>query len=179
MGLNKIDANTLYDILEAGFFNLSIHHKLINDLNVFPVPDGDTGTNMRITYKYGMDAIKDKTSVSNMLNELASGMLLGARGNSGVLLSQYFRGIADGLKDKATIRVSDLVSALEKGYQTSYSACEDPKEGTILTVQREGIENIKSQINDKTDFDMLFALVVEEMRKSLDKKDYLLFLKDI
>ena len=174
MGLNKIDANTLYDILEAGFFNLSIHHKLINDLNVFPVPDGDTGTNMRITYKYGMDAIKDKTSVSNMLNELASGMLLGARGNSGVLLSQYFRGIADGLKDKATIRVSDLVSALEKGYQTSYSACEDPREGTILTVQREGIENIKSQINDKTDFDMLFALVVEEMRKSLDNTPNLL-----
>ena len=174
MGLNKIDASTLYDILEAGFLNLSIQHKLINDLNVFPVPDGDTGTNMRITYKYGMDAIQSKDDVSKMLKELAGGMLLGARGNSGVLLSQYYRGISEALVDKNTIRVSDLVDALEKGYQRSYASCEDPREGTILTVAREGIEKIKSSIDDKTDFDLLFSMVANSMRESLDNTPNLL-----
>ena len=174
MGLNKIDASTLYDILEAGFLNLSIQHKLINDLNVFPVPDGDTGTNMRITYKYGMDAIQSKDDVSKMLKELAGGMLLGARGNSGVLLSQYYRGISEALVDKNTIRVSDLVNALEKGYQRSYASCEDPREGTILTVAREGIEKIKSSIDDKTDFDLLFSMVANSMRESLDNTPNLL-----
>ena len=174
MGLNKFDASTLYDILEAGFLNLSIQHKLINDLNVFPVPDGDTGTNMRITYKYGMDAIQSKDDVSKMLKELAGGMLLGARGNSGVLLSQYYRGISEALVDKNTIRVSDLVDALEKGYQRSYASCEDPREGTILTVAREGIEKIKSLVDDKTDFDLLFSMVANSMRESLDNTPNLL-----
>ena len=174
MGLNKIDASTLYDILEAGFLNLSIQHKLINDLNVFPVPDGDTGTNMRITYKYGMDAIQSKDDVSKMLKELAGGMLLGARGNSGVLLSQYYRGISEALVDKNTIRVCDLVDALEKGYQRSYASCEDPREGTILTVAREGIEKIKSLVDDKTDFDLLFSMIANSMRESLDNTPNLL-----
>ena len=174
MGLKKFDSSFLYEMLEAGFLNLSFQHKLINDLNVFPVPDGDTGTNMRITYKYGMDAIKNKDNVGSMLNELAKGMLLGARGNSGVLLSQYYRGIANALVDKSSLTVSDFTSSLVSGYKTSYAACSDPKEGTILTVQREGIENIKSQINDKTDFESLITLIVNQMRQTLDNTPNLL-----
>ena len=174
MGLKKFDSSFLIEMLEAGFINLTLQHKLINDLNVFPVPDGDTGTNMRITYKYGMDAIKTKDNAGALLNELASGMLLGARGNSGVLLSQYYRGIANALTNKTTLTVNDFVNSLVSGYKTSYAACNDPREGTILTVQREGIENVKPKINDDTDFDTLISLIVEEMRKSLDNTPNLL-----
>ena len=174
MSIKKINSSFFYELLEAGFLNLSLHHKAINDLNVFPVPDGDTGTNMRITFKSGIEKITNKDSVGKIAVELAEGMLFGARGNSGVLLSQYFKGISISLQNKKDIVVSDLVEALKEGYKVSYKSCQEPKEGTILTVQREGIENVLPNINEKTTFEDFFSLVVQAMRVSLDNTPNLL-----
>ena len=95
--LTSINGETLKKLLAAGYKNLSLHFKAINDLNVFPVPDGDTGTNMKITYFNGMKAIEEATTPGDIIEKFANGMLFGARGNSGVLTSQYFRGVANTL----------------------------------------------------------------------------------
>ena len=113
----------------------------INGLNVFPVPDGDTGDNMCSTVRSGAKALIPITDgeICAVLNALKSGMLLGARGNSGVILSQLFAGFADGLSGMREARISDIRSAMKKGVQRAYDAVSTPTEGTILTVAREGV----------------------------------------
>ena len=160
-------------MLNFGYRNLVAHCKQINDLNVFPVPDGDTGTNMKLTYANGLKTISDDDAdVSTIIDEFARGMLFGARGNSGVLTSQYFRGFADALKNEKELTVSRLSQALVSAYLNAYKACVDVTEGTILTVAREGIQN--TTISGKETFEEVFAKVVDSMKVSLDNTPNLL-----
>ncbi len=173
MKTKSINGGTLYEMLQYGYRNLVAHYKQINDLNVFPVPDGDTGTNMKLTYANGLKTISDDDAdVGQIIDEFARGMLFGARGNSGVLTSQYFRGFADALKNERELTVNRLSTALVSAYLNAYKACVDVTEGTILTVAREGIENTK--INKSDTFVEAFTKVVNSMRVSLDNTPNLL-----
>ncbi len=173
MKVQSINGGTLYEMLKYGYRNLVAHYKQINDLNVFPVPDGDTGTNMKLTYANGLKTISDDDAdVGQIIDEFARGMLFGARGNSGVLTSQYFRGFADALKNERELTVSRLSQALVSAYLNAYKACVDVTEGTILTVAREGIQNTKIENGDT--FETVFDKVVNSMRVSLDNTPNLL-----
>ncbi|KRL83723.1 hypothetical protein FC32_GL000984 [Ligilactobacillus apodemi DSM 16634 = JCM 16172] len=121
---------------------LASNAEFINSLNVFPVPDGDTGTNMSLSFASGEKYVAESTatSVGKLANALAKGLLMGARGNSGVILSQVFRGFAKSIADKETLTANDLVTALQGGVETAYKAVMKPQEGTILTVARKAAE---------------------------------------
>ena len=174
-----LDVEGLKSLFNYGLINLSNNYKTINDLNVFPVPDGDTGTNMRITLANGIDAIKDCTDFKDLFSKFSTGVLFGARGNSGVLLSQYFKGFSKALEEKKEITTLDFKHAMISGCKQAYTACVDPTEGTILTVAREGIENIKNNINENTTYTDLLGMVVDSMKVSLDNTPNLLpVLKD-
>ena len=172
--LKTIDGALLSELLEYGYKNLAAHFQIINDLNVFPVPDGDTGTNMKITYANGISAIEGAEDLDVVAGNLARGMLYGARGNSGVLTSQYFRGLANGLEGKKVVTVREFADAMVEGYKTAYKAAKPATEGTILTVAREGIESVIPTLTDDTDLLAFFSLVVEAMRVSLDNTPNLL-----
>ena len=172
--MSTIETSTLLKMLNGGYQNLALHCQEINFLNVFPVPDGDTGTNMKTTIGLGVKAIEEKKSVSIAMQELAHGMLFAARGNSGVLLSQYFRGIALGLDGLENVTVKDFALALQEGYKVAYNAAVKPVEGTILTVAREGIENALPSLNEDSSLLDLTESVSKEMRKSLDNTPNLL-----
>lgn len=173
MKTKTMNGATLYEMLNYGYRNLVAHYKQINDLNVFPVPDGDTGTNMKLTYANGLKTITDDDAdVGQIIDEFARGMLFGARGNSGVLTSQYFRGFADELKNERELTVNSLSRALVSAYLNAYKACVDVTEGTILTVAREGIQNTK--LTGKETLEEVFAKVVDSMRISLDNTPNLL-----
>ena len=138
MGLNVIDANMLAKMFLAGAKNLENKKEWINELNVFPVPDGDTGTNMSMTI---LSAAKEVAALENpdmtaLAKAMSSGSLRGARGNSGVILSQLFRGFTKVIREYDELNVAILASACEKAVETAYKAVMKPKEGTILTVAK-------------------------------------------
>ena len=129
----------LKNAILSGSNNISKYKKQINELNIFPVPDGDTGTNMSMTITAAaeaMEALEDAAPAGEVAKRAASAMLRGARGNSGVILSLLFRGISKGLEGKEEIDAPDLVAALERGVDEAYKAVMKPTEGTILTVAR-------------------------------------------
>lgn len=135
---NTIDAKLLAKMFLAGAKNLESKKEWINDLNVFPVPDGDTGTNMTLTI---MAAAKDVSAMKepdmlSLCKAISSGSLRGARGNSGVILSQLFRGFTKSVREKETLEIMDLAEAMERAVETAYKAVMKPKEGTILTVAK-------------------------------------------
>lgn len=138
---NTIDANTMAKLFLAGAKNLESKKEWINELNVFPVPDGDTGTNMTLTI---MSAAREVAALHDMRDidmqslckAISSGSLRGARGNSGVILSQLFRGFTKGVKEHDEITIPVLAAAFEKAVETAYKAVMKPKEGTILTVAK-------------------------------------------
>ncbi len=135
---NIIDAKILAKMFLAGAKNLESQKEWINDLNVFPVPDGDTGTNMTLTI---MSAAKDVAAMDNpdmisLCKAISSGSLRGARGNSGVILSQLFRGFTKSIREKDVLDIPVFADAFEKAVETAYKAVMKPKEGTILTVAK-------------------------------------------
>lgn len=135
---NTIDAKVLAKMFLAGAKNLESQKEWINDLNVFPVPDGDTGTNMTLTI---MSAAKDVAAMEDpdmmsLCKAISSGSLRGARGNSGVILSQLFRGFTKSIREKDTLNIPVFADAFEKAVETAYKAVMKPKEGTILTVAK-------------------------------------------
>ena len=135
---NTIDAKILAKMFLAGAQNLESKKEWINDLNVFPVPDGDTGTNMTLTI---MSAAKDVAAMDNpdmisLCKAISSGSLRGARGNSGVILSQLFRGFTKSIREKDVLDIPVFADAFEKAVETAYKAVMKPKEGTILTVAK-------------------------------------------
>ena len=146
MKMKRINGHTFEKMIKNGLANLKQHEKKVNDMNVFPVTDGDTGTNMCLTLENGIKYTQSNQNLGEYLKGLSEGMLLGARGNSGVILSQIFRGFYLELARDSIADVSELKDAFIKGYQTAYKTVTRPVEGTILTVAREGIENIKNQI---------------------------------
>lgn len=143
----------------------------VNKLNVFPVPDGDTGDNMRMTIESGIAAIEsmDSDNLADVMKALSHGMLLGARGNSGVILSQFFAGTAKGLEKMKKADPVTFGKALELGVKQAYSSVMTPTEGTILTVAREAVEYAVSRIDEKSTIRTLFADLVKEMNASLER----------
>lgn len=154
-------------MIRNGLANLSRQVEEVNALNVFPVPDGDTGSNMYLTLKNAVDRAKPDKDLCEYLKRLSDTMLLGARGNSGVILSQLFRGFAERLRGKDEADAGDLCSALKAAYKAAYAAVKRPVEGTMLTVAREGIEKSRSQIRSSMPIDQLFSFYLAEMRRSL------------
>lgn len=147
---NTIDAKILAKMFLAGAKNLESKKEWINDLNVFPVPDGDTGTNMTLTI---MSAAKDVAGMENpdmasLCKAISSGSLRGARGNSGVILSQLFRGFTKSIRDKKELNIPVFADAFEKAVETAYKAVMKPKEGTILTVAKGASTKARELAND-------------------------------
>ncbi len=135
------------NLLIAGYSLLKANCILVNDLNVFPIPDGDTGDNMCSTLLGGVSAIENESSddLSVVSKTVAHGMLFGARGNSGVILSQIFAGINNHFENIETATVNDVITALKMGVDSSYTAVDKPTEGTILTVYREAVEAVENK----------------------------------
>jgi hypothetical protein len=160
----------------AGSAWLEEHHQSINALNVFPVPDGDTGSNMAATMKSAMRNIIDSEEISAgiIAAKVAHDALLGARGNSGVILSQILRGIAAGLDNKQTFTAQDLASALEQAAQLAYRAVIKPVEGTILTVVRETAEASRRSANQNDDLLTQMQEIVSAARKAVARTPELL-----
>lgn len=167
MKSNQLTGSLWKELILNGLKWLQINEQKINDLNVFPVPDGDTGTNMKFTLQNGIRNTSETNSVGIFTSQLEKGMLLGARGNSGVILSLFFKGLSLSLHDKDSVGPLDLVEALIQGYQSAYSAVVHPTEGTILTVAREGIENIKDQIHADDSIQSLLEQYCDSMKESL------------
>ena len=165
-------------MLASGAANLSNHHQEIDALNVFPVPDGDTGTNMSMTFSNGADsAINNGTEKLNELAKLLSkGLLMGARGNSGVITSQIFRGFYQAIKDSEEITAGELADALENGAKVAYKAVMKPVEGTILTVIREASWYAKRYTEDNPDISIeeFMAKFIELANESLESTPELL-----
>jgi DAK2 domain fusion protein YloV len=159
----------LRKLVHAGLMALEENHRKVNELNVFPVPDGDTGTNMLLTMRSAYKRIKDSQEehVGQVAQDLSHGALMGARGNSGVILSQIWRGFANGLEDKATFDSADLAQALAEASDTAYKGVMRPVEGTILTVIREGAEEAQDALGKHKDLRFLLARVVERCQQAL------------
>lgn len=138
--MNTINGQLFKTMLDSASSNLSNHHKEVDALNVFPVPDGDTGTNMSLTFSSGVSDSKKCLSdnLSEVAKALSKGLLMGARGNSGVILSQIFRGFYQGIEGNSEITVEQLANGFVNGSKVAYKAVMRPVEGTILTVIREG-----------------------------------------
>lgn len=165
--LELMNGTEFASLVRTGWLNIRTNETVINELNVFPVPDGDTGSNMRITVENGVMTADSTDDLGVYASRLARGMLLGARGNSGVIFSQIFKGIAQALKGKKTADVREMADALVRGYEAAYHAVVVPTEGTMLTVAREGIENILGEITDDMTMDELFRRYLNEMKRTL------------
>ncbi len=174
--VNYIDASMLRLMIASASANLKNSYKAVDDLNVFPVPDGDTGTNMSLTFSGAteMTLAEEFDHAGKMLSKLASASLRNARGNSGVILSQIIRGFAKGLENKSQISVSDLKDGLLSAKATAYRAVMKPTEGTILTVIREISEFADSNHKNYEDMGEFLKAVVEAGNKSLDNTPNLL-----
>ena len=157
-------------MMKGGATELRTNAEEVNKLNVFPVPDGDTGDNMTMTIESGVAAIEtvETDNLAEVIKIISHGMLLGARGNSGVILSQFFAGIAKGLSNSKKASPMVMGKALELGVDYAYASVMTPTEGTILTVAREAVEYAVSRINEKSTIRSLFSDLVSEMNRSLE-----------
>ena len=176
MKINEIDSIVFADMLRQGAVQLGRDKKIVNDLNVFPIPDGDTGDNMLMTLKAGCTALEGHLgTLSELASAASSGMLLGARGNSGVILSRIFAGLAKGLKDVIEADTQAFAKAMQSAVDEAYKSVPVPVEGTIITVLREGAAGADA----KGDLDHYFESLLTEMQVSLDHTPELLqVLKD-
>jgi DAK2 domain fusion protein YloV len=167
--ISIFDGQDLKKAMLAGSAWLEEHHQAINALNVFPVPDGDTGSNMAATMRSAIRTIIDsgETSAGVIAAKVAHDALLGARGNSGVILSQILRGIAAGLDQKRTFTPQDLASALEQAAQFAYRAVIKPVEGTILTVVRETAEASRRSASQNDDLIAQMQEIVAAARQAV------------
>jgi len=169
--MQMIDGQTLKRMLGGGMARIHAHTDELNALNVFPVPDGDTGSNMLKTMERGWRYIAESESLSagEIMSAFANGAVLGARGNSGVILSQIFRGIAKDVAEKESLSASDLTAACSAGVQAAYGSVMKPVEGTILTVFRES-----AAIDDAADVEEWFTRHVQRAAASLRRTPELL-----
>ena len=159
--------------MESGVKNLEKNRKKLNDLNVFPVPDGDTGTNMVMTLRGGISAARELDSLSAVSAKFAGNALFGARGNSGVIISQFFKGMASALENCDQADVKKLCDALKRGVEFAYSAVAKPVEGTMLTVLRESVYALSAR-DDVQYIDEAISILVAEAKASLKKTPELL-----
>lgn len=169
--MQRIDAVLFTQMLLQGAQNLELNRARVDALNVFPVPDGDTGTNMNLTLQSVVKAVsqvKDPT-VGLLGAACATGSLMGARGNSGVILSQLFRGFGRYLEGRETITGAELIAALEAGVETVYKAVRKPVEGTILTVMRESVKAAGFVARRQSDLVVILQALIEQAEKTLAK----------
>ncbi len=169
--LKSIGGALLKKMALGGAARLRSKSDEVNKLNVFPVPDGDTGDNMRMTIESGIAAVEnmDSDDIAEVMKVISHGMLLGARGNSGVILSQFFAGVSKGLEKSHKANVVTMGEALQKGVEQAYASVMNPAEGTILTVARESVEYAVKRITPKSTIRSLFGDLVKEMYASLER----------
>lgn len=182
MKVTEISASQFQEMVEAGAKRLQVNAEYVNSLNVFPVPDGDTGTNMNLSMTSGATAVVNSASekVGELANVLAKGLLMGARGNSGVILSQLFRGFSKAILEVDTLNAEDLAKAFVHGVETAYKAVMKPVEGTILTVARESAKAGERKAKQTDDVIEVMTTVVQYGKKALDKTpDMLPVLKEV
>ncbi len=180
--MKTIDGKTLKEMFVSASNNLYNHYPEVDALNVFPVPDGDTGMNMSMTMTNGAKFVKDVESddAYQVANTFAKGLLMGARGNSGVITSQIFRGFAQALEGKKSATAIQLAEALKNGAKVAYKAVIRPVEGTILTVVRESSAAVDDFVEASTTIEEVFEKLVSEAKKSLKRTpDLLPVLKEV
>ena len=182
MSVTEISASQFQEMVQAGANRLQVNAEYVNSLNVFPVPDGDTGTNMNLSMTSGAKAVADSTSekVGELAAMLSKGLLMGARGNSGVILSQLFRGFSKQIPEVTVLNATELAAAFTHGVETAYKAVMKPVEGTILTVAREAAKAGEKKAKSTDDVIEVMTAVVKGGRRALAKTpDLLPVLKEV
>lgn len=182
MKVKVIDASTLIQMIRLGATNLGKYKDIINQLNVFPVPDGDTGTNMNLSMASGLKELNKVTdeNLTTVGTAFIRGLLMGARGNSGVILSQIFRGFSKEIEGKTEINQQDLARALENGVTMAYQSVTNPVEGTILTVAKDAANFALQEVDKSDDMVVFMEKIVKEAAASLERTpDLLPILKEV
>ncbi|KAA0547977.1 DAK2 domain-containing protein [Bacillus sp. BGMRC 2118] len=182
MTITKLDGKRFAQMVIQGADNLANNVKMVDALNVFPVPDGDTGTNMNLSISSGAKEVKNNVNphIGKVGSSLAKGLLMGARGNSGVILSQLFRGFSKFIEQKETITSVEFANALQAGVETAYKAVMKPVEGTILTVAKDAAKHAVKVAEKETDIVSLMEEVLKEAKASLSRTpDLLPVLKEV
>lgn len=176
MTSETLNGATFTQMVLAGAHHLKNNAEKIDTLNVFPVPDGDTGTNMNLSITSGADEVKKLNSgnISEVATAFSKGLLMGARGNSGVILSQLFRGFAKGIDQKQSLSAEDFANAFDNGVNTAYKAVMKPVEGTILTVAKDAAETAVIESETEKDVTALMEKIVKEAKASLKRTPELL-----
>lgn len=174
--MKNIDGKLFKEMVVTGAIVLHNNHPEIDALNVFPVPDGDTGTNMSLTFSAGASEIEklDSTDIYEVAKKLSKGLLMGARGNSGVILSQIFRGISMAFEGKKEVNAVELAQAFKNGAKVAYKAVMRPVEGTILTVIREASDAVVQYAQEGMEIEDVFSYFVKEAEESLERTPELL-----
>ncbi|MFZ3576563.1 DAK2 domain-containing protein [Virgibacillus sp. DJP39] len=182
MTVRKLDGIVFAQMVRYGAHHLASNAKQIDALNVFPVPDGDTGTNMNLSMTSGASEVKklDSANISEVSLAFSKGLLMGARGNSGVILSQIFRGFAKGIDKKESLTTKDIAHAFDIGVATAYKAVMKPVEGTILTVAKDAATAANQSAKTEEDVIALMEAVLKEAKASLKRTpDLLPVLKEV
>lgn len=182
MSITIIDGKRFAEMIFYGASHLSANAKYVDSLNVFPVPDGDTGTNMNLSIQSGVREVKQNlhTNVGKVGVALSKGLLMGARGNSGVILSQLFRGFSKFVENKETLNAKEFAEALNAGVQTAYKAVMKPVEGTILTVAKDAAKRALETAEKTTDVVEVMRETLKEAKSSLKRTpDLLPVLKEV
>lgn len=176
MQIKKIDGELLKNLIFNGCENLRANYQYVDSLNVFPVPDGDTGTNMKMTIEGGVNEVFNITepNIYEMSKKISRGMLMGARGNSGVILSQLFRGLSIGFEGKIEVDSIRLARAFQRGVEQAYKAVKTPVEGTILTVAKDASKKMSLIANSKMSINEFFKEYLMEVKESINRTPDLL-----
>ncbi|GAM14194.1 DAK2 domain-containing protein [Mesobacillus selenatarsenatis] len=182
MSINVLDGKRFAEMVIQGANHLAANAKYVDALNVFPVPDGDTGTNMNLSMTSGAKEVKNHVQehIGKVGSALAKGLLMGARGNSGVILSQLFRGFAKAIESKPTVNSVEFAAALNAGVETAYKAVMKPVEGTILTVAKDAAKHAVAVAKNHESLIGLMEEVLKEAKASLNRTpDLLPVLKEV
>src|SRR5690625_1317468 len=180
--MRTINSATFIQMVQMGATNLSNNRDLINKLNVSPVPDGDTGTNMNLSLSSGVKELNQvhDQGLDSVLKSFVKGLLMGARGNSGVILSQLFRGFSESLQGKSELTSEDFAKGLASGVQVAYQSVTSPVEGTILTVAKDAANKATEIMADELDVIQMMEKVLLESKASLERTpDLLPILKEV
>lgn len=182
MAIKEVNSNQFRDMVRVAAHRMSKNAEFVNSLNVFPVPDGDTGTNMTLTIESGARSVAEDTSdsVCDLTKSLSKGMLMGARGNSGVISSQLFRGFYKATQGMKTLNALEFANAFSTGVATAYKAVMKPVEGTILTVARGAAQAGSNKVNETDDVAEVMKAIVDGAKKALKTTpDLLPVLKEV
>lgn len=182
MAIKEVNSNQFRDMVRVAAHRMSKNAEFVNSLNVFPVPDGDTGTNMTLTIESGARSVAEDTSdsVGDLTKSLFKGMLMGARGNSGVISSQLFRGFYKATQGMKSLNALEFANAFSTGVATAYKAVMKPVEGTILTVARGAAQAGSNKVNETDDVAEVMKAIVDGAKKALKTTpDFLPVLKEV